>query len=136
MMQPTQGNRELIRHATAECSRLGIADVVSLAGLPAANRARLKSNEPQMILVAGAGWFHQANTLPILLGRFLVAVAFCQLGFAFASSGNRSIRLCRLRVGHFEDRRWLRRRGVRPCFVLIPLDVAHVSEMISPTFPI
>ena len=69
MMDPAQRDRELVRNPPAECPRLGIANVVSLAGLPAVNRARLNGNEPQMIFVARAAQLQEAN-------RSVVAILF------------------------------------------------------------
>jgi hypothetical protein len=52
MMHATQRDRELVRNPAAECTRLGIANMVSLARLAPANRTRLNGNEPEMIFVA------------------------------------------------------------------------------------
>ena len=61
MMNPAERDGELVRNPPAECTRLGIADMVSLAGLPSAHRARLNGNEPQMIFVARAPRLDQAK---------------------------------------------------------------------------
>ena len=60
MMNPAQRNRELIRHPTAESARLREPDVMGLARLPTAHRARLTGNKAQMVFVAAA---------PRLLGK-------------------------------------------------------------------
>jgi hypothetical protein len=52
MMQATQRDRKLVRNPAAECTRLSIANVVSLAGLASANRTGLKRNESEMIFIA------------------------------------------------------------------------------------
>ena len=53
MMHATQRDRKLVRNPAAECTRLGMANMVSLAGLAPANRTSLNRDEPEMIFVAG-----------------------------------------------------------------------------------
>jgi hypothetical protein len=52
MMHATQRDGELIRNPAAECTRLSIASMLSLAGLTPANRTRLNGNEPEAIFIA------------------------------------------------------------------------------------
>ena len=55
MMDAAQRHRELIRYPAAECARLREPKMVSLAGLPATQGARLTGNEAKMIFVATSG---------------------------------------------------------------------------------
>ena len=54
MMNAAQRDGEFIRHPTAKSARLREPDVMGLARLPTAHRARLTGNKAQMVFVAAA----------------------------------------------------------------------------------
>ena len=63
MMDAAQRHRELIRYPAAECTWLREPKMVSLAGLPATQGARLTGDEAKMILVTTAARLHRGEVI-------------------------------------------------------------------------
>jgi hypothetical protein len=80
MMYPAKWDCELVRNSASECTWLGIPNVVSLAGLPATDRARLNGNEPEMILVARATRRKTCDLSRRLVAGIALTVARCVIG--------------------------------------------------------
>jgi hypothetical protein len=78
VMNGTEGNGEFIAHLEPEPFRLGIADMVSLGGRPAADETWLTRDEAQMLLGANALWLAQSKD------------AFVDLGWCCPSGGSRT----------------------------------------------
>jgi hypothetical protein len=68
MMATAEGDGELITDLAAECSALSKAQMVSVAGLPAAHETRLCRDVSDMVAVSNTTWFWQGQ------GAFIDAV--------------------------------------------------------------
>src|ERR1700723_3666629 len=56
MIAAAERDGELVADLSAKCPALGEAQVVGVAGLPAADQAGLRRDEPEVIAVADAPW--------------------------------------------------------------------------------
>src|SRR6516162_6981217 len=63
MVNTAQRDRELVRDFPAQRPRLGIANMVSFAGLPAAYRAGLGGNKAQVFFVPRAAQLQQIDVV-------------------------------------------------------------------------
>ena len=68
MMEATDRNSVLVAHLSAECARLGEAEMMRLARRPAADHAGLRCDELAMLLVAESDRFGRHATTRSLCG--------------------------------------------------------------------
>jgi len=61
MMTAAKRDGELVANFAAQCAALGKAQVVGVAGLPAAEQAGLLRDEPEVIAVADTPWLREGE---------------------------------------------------------------------------
>jgi len=69
VVEAAQRHGELIRNLEAERPRLCESNVMSLAGLTAAHRARLRRYEAEVVFAATAAWLRQGEVAGICDGH-------------------------------------------------------------------